>query len=182
MERFKTHIRSAIAFSTLLNAPTVLATPDELSETPVPLHSQLSFLMPLQNSTTIIGREFTSDNQQLVRETTSKEKIIGELRLLNLMSANWDGEDAVKPNLSAIKDAVSFARNLDDKFYMPEPMLHETGNVSLYWNTKDSYADIEFLGEKRFAYFIKHEEDKHKGVCKINDEKMPAVLKVLLTA
>lgn len=182
MEKLKTQFRSAIAFSTLLNAPTVLALPTELIEIKTPLHSQTTFLISPQNSSTFIGNEFVFDNSQLVRETTNKEKIIGELRQLGLTSANWDGEDASKPKLNAIKDAVSFARNLDDNFYMPEPMLHESGNVSLYWNVKKFYADIEFLGNEHLAYFIKYGENKHKGICKINDEKMPTMLKILLTS
>jgi len=114
------------------------------------------------------------------RTTTPQENIIGEIRQFNLLDANWDGEGAFKPKSTSIKEAVSFVRILDDKIAIPDPMLLASGNTALYWNEGGLYADIEFLGDGRIAYFIKSNGDKHKGILTFDSEKMPAVLQTLI--
>lgn len=179
----KTTINSAIAFVSIMNATTALGMPNEaINNAPLSTNSQAQFLIPVLKSSTVIQNIGFVDVQQPPRVTTNKEKLIGELRSINLLDENWDGQGSSKPIPSAIKDAVSFARNLDEKFFLPETMIHENGRVSLYWNTQDFYADIEFLGDKRVAYFIKENENRHKGMCKVSrNEEMPAVLKILLS-
>lgn len=187
MEANKTALSStALLLSTMLNAQTGMALQETNVTLPINLGTKAPFVIPFQitKTNTVITNvlPLTSAIQGQVRETTDKERLIGELRQLNLLDANWDGENATKPKERAIKDAVSFSHHLNNRFNTPETMLHDTGNVSLYWNTDNFYADIEFLGDGRVSYFIKKNEDKHKGVCKLNNEKMPAVLEALLKA
>ena len=60
-------------------------------------------------------------------------------------------------------------------------MLLGSGHAGLFWKTDSLYADLEFLGDGRIAYFIEHEGvGKHKGVVKFDSEKMPAVFPALL--
>jgi len=61
-------------------------------------------------------------------------------------------------------------------------MLLASGHVALYKNENGLYADIEFLGDGRIAYFIKRNGDKHKGVLTFDSQKMPAVFSALLSA
>jgi hypothetical protein len=114
------------------------------------------------------------------RLTTQQEKLIGEIRNWSLLGPDWDAEGAQAPSAQSIKDAVSFCRLLDADLL--EPMLLASGNVSLYKNESDLYADIEFLGYGRIAYFIKRNGDKHKGVLKFDSNKMPAVFSALFSA
>ena len=116
------------------------------------------------------------------RPTTLHESIIGELREWSLLHANWDGEGAAMPDSQSIKGAVSFVRLLDDKITPPEPMLLSSGHAALYWNEGGLYADIEFLGDGRIAYFIKSNGDKHKGVLSFDSQKMPALFPALIKA
>ena len=118
---------------------------------------------------------------QLERLTTQHEKLIGEIRSWSLLSADWDGEGALAPSTQSIKDAASFTRLLSDTA-LPEPMLLASGHIALYKNESDLYADIEFLGDGRIAYFIKRNGDKHKGVLTFDSQKMPAVFPALLSA
>lgn len=128
-------------------------------------------------ATTIVAND---DNyESVVRQTTPNEKLIGEIRGWNLLDANWDGEGAAAPSAQSIKEAVSFVRLLED-IALPDPMLLASGHTALYWNEGDLYADIEFLGDDRIAYFIKSHGDKHKGVLAFNSQKMPAVFPTLL--
>ena len=119
---------------------------------------------------------------ELARPTTSHESIIGEIREWGLLGADWDGEGAALPSTQSMKEAVSFVRLLDNEIMPPEPMLLASGNAALYWNVNNLYADIEFLGDSRISYFIKRNEDKHKGVLAFDSEKMPAVFSTLLKA
>jgi len=114
------------------------------------------------------------------RETTKSEELIGELRGWTLLHSNWDGEGALAPSVESITQAVEFSRMLNDVDMMPEPMILPSGNASLYWNDGQLYAEIEFLGAERLAYFVKRNGDVHKGVIKFNSQKVPAVLSALI--
>jgi hypothetical protein len=115
------------------------------------------------------------------RETSPKEKLLGEIRRWALLKADWDGESASVPIFSSIKDAVSFARLLNTDLSLPEPMLHSSGRVGLFWKDTNSYADLEFIGDGRIAYYIEQHGDKHKGVLKFDSKTMPPVFTALLT-
>jgi hypothetical protein len=127
---------------------------------------------------TLVVSDFTY--VESARPTTLHESIIGEIRQWSLLNANWDGEGAAIPNAQSIKEVVSFIRLLDESFPLPEPMLLASGHVALYWNEGSLFADIEFLGDGRIAYFIKSNEDKHKGVLTFVSEKMPPVFQALV--
>lgn len=114
------------------------------------------------------------------RPTTTREQIIGEIRSWNLYAVNWDGENAAIPNHQCIKDAVSFVRLLPENIILPEPMLHASGKTGLFWEDGGLYADIEFLGNGRIAYYIERDGDKHKGELNFDSENLPPVFAVLL--
>jgi len=114
------------------------------------------------------------------RATTPQEKIIGEIRSWSLFDDNWDGEGSQRPNVESIKEMVFFVRLLSDEIPLPEPMLLSSGHTSLFWDESDLYADIEFLGDGRIAYFIKKNGDKHKGVLEFDSQQMPAVFPAIL--
>jgi hypothetical protein len=117
------------------------------------------------------------------RETTAQETLIGTLRNWSLLDHDWDGEGAAKPVADSIREAVAFVRLVaNSKFEDPEPMLTASGHAALFWNTADLYADIEFLGDKRIAYFVKRNSDKHKGVVSFDSENLPTVFQALLSA
>lgn len=114
------------------------------------------------------------------RQTTEVEKIIGELREWQFLDEDWDGEGARAPINKSIENAVSLMVLIKDSADMPEPMLHATGTVSLYWDDKNLYADLEFLGDGRIVYFIKNNNDKHKGVLSFDQQKIPDVFSALI--
>ena len=115
-----------------------------------------------------------------VRETSQLEKTVGELRRWLGLAANWDGEEAAAPIAHSLESACDFVRLLPEAIADAEPMLHASGHAGLFWNERNLYADLEFLGGGRIAYFIKHHEDKHKGVLRFDGESVPPVLSALL--
>ena len=117
---------------------------------------------------------------EYTRPTTIREQLMGEIRSWALLEADWDGEGAVAPIASCIKNAVSFIRLLPDSITLPEPMLHASGNTGLFWGNGGIYADIEFLHNGRIAYYIEQNGDKHKGAINFDSENLPPVFSVLL--
>lgn len=115
----------------------------------------------------------------LSRETTLKEHTIGELRRWYSLASGWDGDRAQAPIAASLQDAINFVRLLKDSV-AAEPMLHATGRAGLFWRETDLYADLEFLGGRRIAYFIERSGDKHKGVVNFDAMEMPAVLEAVL--
>ena len=113
------------------------------------------------------------------RETTASEHVIGELRRWSLLDKNWDGEGANAPAVESIREAAAFAGLLSDGSVV-EPMLHASGRAGLYFRTATLYADVEFFGDGRAAYFVERNGDKHKGVVNFDSKQMPAVFGTLL--
>ena len=141
------------------------------------------YVPPALSSTTSIASICqVVQNDESGRATTSREKLVGELRRWGLLNANWDGEGAAPPVARSMKEAVSFVRLLDEGNMLPEPMLHASGHAGLFWKDDALYADIEFLGDGRVAYYIEHQGDKHKGVLNFDSKKMPPVFPALLRA
>lgn len=138
-------------------------------------------LTPVTSGTSIaVAGTTTSDGAD--RQTTLRERLIGQLRSYRSLLANWDGEGAAEPNARSLRDAVLFVRLLGENDPLPEPMLHASGNVGLFWKDEALYADIEFLRDGRIAYYIERQGDKHKGVVDFNSKKMPTVFPVLIQA
>jgi hypothetical protein len=127
---------------------------------------------------------FTSENVALMdepdRPTTLRERLIGEIRSWALLKENWDDERASAPVASSLREAVAFAGMLRESDVLPEAMLFASGHAGLFWDEKKLYADLEFLGDGRIAYFIERQGDKHKGVLKFDSKEMPAVFPALL--
>lgn len=172
-----------LAFN-VVSIPSVSNIPLMLEQAPRPIQKTTS-LAPAElkiNSTTTVATLVDSRFyfEDVARPTTDLEKVIGELREWAFLKDNWDGEGAYSPSSDSIKQAVEFVRLISNNATLPEPTLLASGNVSLYWNNKTLYADIEFLGDQRIAYFIKNNEDKHKGILSFNAKKMPAVFSALV--
>jgi hypothetical protein len=114
------------------------------------------------------------------RQTSQIEKTVGELRRWLALAPGWDGEGAAAPIALSVESASDFVRLLPEDIADAEPMLHANGHAGLFWNESGHYADLEFLGDGRIAYFIQHHEDKHKGLVRFDSELVPQVLSALL--
>lgn len=114
------------------------------------------------------------------RQTSQVERTVGELRRWMALSADWDGEGSAAPVALSLKSASDFIRLLPETIADAEPMLNANGLAGLFWNENDLYADLEFLGDGRIAYFIQHSNDKHKGQLHFDGEQVPPVLTTLL--
>jgi len=185
MNTFTSTVAAAEIFLSIngLSAPTVIKPimPDPALNNPI---KKVSSIAPILVNSQASVASVNSDISRFVeatRQTTESEKIIGELRQWQFLNEDWDGEDASAPIAQSIKNAVDFVGLIRDSADLPQPMLHATGNVSLYWNDKGLYVDIEFLSDGRLAYFIKTvNENRHKGVLSFDAERMPDVFSTLI--
>jgi hypothetical protein len=115
------------------------------------------------------------------RETTARERAIGEIRSWTLLSSDWDGEGAEAPKIGSLKEAWTFLSLLAPNAYVPEPMLLASGNAGLYWNDGALYGDLEFIGNGQVTYYIEHRGmGKHKGVVAFHGNDIPAIFLTLL--
>jgi hypothetical protein len=171
----------------VLPAPTISDIPRTLVPQPRPAQNVTTrsygevipgvVITPSATASSIAEDRYTGS----ARETTSCEELVGEIRGWSLLKADWDGEGAVKPLPQSLKEAVSFVRLLGE-IPVPEPMVLSSGHAALYWSEGDLYADLEFLGDGRIAYFVKHHGDKHKGVLAFDSTDMPVVFPALIKA
>ena len=132
------------------------------------------------SSATAISSVVESYLDDFGRATTPQEELIGEVRSWALWNENWDGEGAKVPVESSLREAVNFVRLIKSEQLLPDAMLFASGRSGLYWHESGLYADLEFLGDGRIAYFIKIDADQHKGVVGFDSKKLPAVFQALL--
>jgi hypothetical protein len=177
---------------TLLSTPPTISPLASSSEQQIPPVKKTSTRLPLikserestSSSVAALTDWFTTVNAVLMdesdRPTTAREKLIGEIRSWALFKENWDGEGASAPLASSLREAVAFAGILGESDLLPEAMLFAAGHAGLFWDEEKLYADLEFLGDGRIAYFIERQGDKHKGVLKFDSKKMPTVFPALL--
>jgi len=117
--------------------------------------------------------------RQESRATTPAEHAIGEFRRWGELTVDWDGEGAEAPAANSLHEASAFACLLSDEREV-EPMLHASGRAGLYFRGLGLYADLEFIGDGRVAYYIERNGDKHKGVVNFDTKEMPTVFETLL--
>ena len=114
------------------------------------------------------------------RQTSPVERIVGEMRRWAALSDDWDGQGASAPLEQSVKEAVAFIRMLAPGIPLPDPMVHANGRAGLFWQEGQMYADLEFLGDGRMAYYIERTGDKHKGVVHFDLLNLPPVFHPLL--
>jgi hypothetical protein len=115
------------------------------------------------------------------RDTTEQEHVIARIREWRSLQSNWDGEGALPPSLHSLNSASDFVCLLQPSLSVPEPMLHATGRAGLAWSASDgSYGELEFLGERKVAYFFTNATGKHKGLFTFDGHSIPAAISALI--
>jgi len=141
---------------------------------------------PWQDSATTIAVAITDqlagDEAPWVdRATTPREELIGELRSMRLLKADWDGEGAVRPDIQSIDAAVNFVRLLSESSLLPESMIHASGRAGLLWRDEGVYADLEFYPGK-IVFYLERGATKLKGAIEFDNKSMPDLFPRLLHA
>lgn len=112
--------------------------------------------------------------------TSLSDPVFAELLSYKAYSEGWDGDGSVPPSGTDIDRAVAFVQMLKPLLPLPGAMLDPKGDVGLYWNTNDAYADINFDRDGTISLYLRN---RVTGVEAFHDEvseKDPGVLLDLL--
>jgi hypothetical protein len=66
---------------------------------------------------------------------------------------DWDGEGALAPSQDAVSDALRMLEVAPMEVTAPKPMVLATGDVAIYWDFGDTYAEIGFDGSGTYYAF-----------------------------
>lgn len=79
------------------------------------------------------------------------------------------GKVGVIINPKAIEDTVSFTLFLPSDILPPDSAANAYGSVSLVWDKRKFYCELEFPGDGRVIYFMDYKGKHHKGVLNFNE-------------
>jgi hypothetical protein len=88
-------------------------------------------------------------------QLTQADLIVAQLLRMESFDADWDGSDAAKPLSFSLADARKFIRSLAPESVIPRPALHADGHAVLLFHSPDTYAELEFLGDKRIGFYAR---------------------------
>ena len=71
------------------------------------------------------------------------------------LADNWDGQGAITPPQTAIRDALAFLDRRPEDIPLPCPEEGSEGEVGVYWDYEDTgiFAEVTFEGDGTYAYF-----------------------------
>lgn len=114
------------------------------------------------------------ENLDLAEEPkTPADHTVAQLVRLEELDENWDGNDAAKPVPSSLKDARDFIRALAPESVMPRPALHADGHAILFLRTPHTYAELEFLGNKRIGFYARRDGEEWSDEVDFNGQALP---------
>ena len=99
-----------------------------------------------------------------------------QILALHSLETNWDGEGAEHIDPHSIYEALHFVDTLNHKSLKPtlfgipiredmfEAQALAGGTCGLFHNENGLFMDLEFLKDRRIAYFIKRDGHSLKGV------------------
>jgi hypothetical protein len=86
---------------------------------------------------------------------TMADQAMMQLIRFEQFPSDWDGNGAAKPLRDSLHDARQFIRALAPESTIPRPALHADGHAVLLLNTGDTYAELEFLGDKNIGFYAR---------------------------
>jgi len=107
---------------------------------------------------------------------TAADLTVSKLLSFEQFDRNWDGNDAAKPDPQSIQAARFFIRSLSPGSKIPEPTLHANGNVLLFVNEGDRYAEIEFVDGNRIEFYARQGDHQWSDEVSFDGGSLPAGL------
>ncbi|MGT0246640.1 hypothetical protein [Burkholderia pyrrocinia] len=123
---------------------------------------------------TDIKPAFEKAGMQVDRLTLVKEELASYSRL----GEDWDGSGASIANKEHLNDALGFLNRLPGGIAIPTPMIGSSGDIGLYWDLPEFYADIAFEGRGAFSLFVKNKAsgtesfDRFDNVQNLNQDRL----------
>lgn len=92
-------------------------------------------------------------------------KLTSHLRSYLELDKGWDGFDGVAASIESFNDAVSFISKLPKQAPAPKTMLSGDGEIALYWEDRNRYAEAAFPGDGTFHFIM----DSHEKTLVLDD-------------
>lgn len=96
------------------------------------------------------GKKLTSVAEQ--KRLATAGQLISYLGL----QQDWDGEGADPPSPSAIYEAIQMLQAVPPDLPVPKAMVLPEGQVAIYWDLGDRFAEIGFKGTGKFYAYAEH--------------------------
>jgi hypothetical protein len=84
------------------------------------------------------------------------------------LEEDWDGYGGVPARPDSVKGATAFLNRMPDDVKMPEPQIASNGEVGLYWNDGQVYADVSFPAAQRISFYAKNNRGGEVEVTNLN--------------
>jgi len=136
------------------------------------------FLIQYEKSETISDTYFISE-----KEDSDLIKLHSLINSYEQLPNNWDGYNGIAPERSTIKATMAFLNVLmHQSILTPKSMLSGSGEISLYWDTEDTYIEIGFEDEAHYTYFVdKNGEEFGEDDYPLSESVPNSLLQILKT-
>lgn len=92
--------------------------------------------------------------------TVAKQKMFAEL--LTFFPGDPAGDPGIESRPEEIITAIKIIRAIPDDLPLPTLMRDDEGQIGMYWDDRDFYADINIEGESQFSFFSKKRSTKQE--------------------
>jgi len=108
---------------------------------------------PQCGSQTYYERVIFYDELSSMKSAVGCAAVLYELQSLFELQPNWDGDKALPPRHTALKDAITFSYALPKLNIAPKVSISRLGSVAVYWNTSKVFVEVLFQGDEKYSYF-----------------------------
>jgi len=88
------------------------------------------------------------------------ENLFFSIRSYSTYQENWDGYSGKPPSAKTIKDTLYFLKQLPLDIPLPYSGLSGDGEISLFWDKNDIFADLGFTGDGKYSYYARGMDGK----------------------
>lgn len=83
-----------------------------------------------------------------------------DLKAYLSLEDGWDNQDSKAVLVETINTAIQFVDKLPSGIPLPKPMLSNNGEIGLYWDIGDIYADVSFEEGNSLSIFLRDRSDE----------------------
>ena len=84
---------------------------------------------------------------------SAREQLKQETQTHLTLKAEWDGPDSLPPSVVSIETALHLIDAVPARLPLPRPMLSSNGELALYWDLHDGYAELSVEISGQISFF-----------------------------
>ncbi len=133
-----------------------------------------------KDNSIIVNKTQESFKELQIKEFDSYSEVIKELNSYKDLKTNWDGYGGIRPTDEIINSTKKFLEKLkENKILTPSIMVAGSGEIAIFWESKDSYIEVNFDTQEQFSFFYKIDDNIY-GEDDIKVDNLPIRLKEAL--